>query len=47
MAYQRPLHTSQEYTGALRAARALAEEITQTLRRVPGTPPEFTVFPYT
>ncbi|NXW83427.1 NPCL1 protein, partial [Alopecoenas beccarii] len=47
MAYQRPLRTSQEYTGALRAARALAEEITQTLRRVPGTPPEFTVFPYT
>ncbi|OPJ86935.1 Niemann-Pick C1-like protein 1 [Patagioenas fasciata monilis] len=47
MTYQRPLRTSQEYTGALRAARALAEEITQTLRRVPGTPPEFTVFPYT
>ncbi|NXE99778.1 NPCL1 protein, partial [Menura novaehollandiae] len=47
MAYQRPLRTSQEYTAALRAARALAERITHTLRRVPGTHPEFRVFPYT
>ncbi|KAM6035889.1 NPC1-like intracellular cholesterol transporter 1 [Theristicus caerulescens] len=47
MAYQRPLHTSQEYTAALRAARALAEEITTTLRQVPGTDPDFRVFPYT
>ncbi|KAM6191355.1 NPC1-like intracellular cholesterol transporter 1 [Sarcoramphus papa] len=47
MAYQRPLRTSQEYTAALRAARALAEEITATLRRVPGTHPDFRVFPYT
>uniref|UniRef100_A0A663END9 NPC1 like intracellular cholesterol transporter 1 n=1 Tax=Aquila chrysaetos chrysaetos TaxID=223781 RepID=A0A663END9_AQUCH len=47
MAYQSPLRTSQEYTAALRAARDLAEEITTTLRRVPGTPPDFRVFPYT
>ncbi|KAM6341622.1 LOW QUALITY PROTEIN: NPC1-like intracellular cholesterol transporter 1 [Podargus strigoides] len=47
MAYQRPLRSSQEYTEALRAARALAEEITSTLRQVPGTHPEFRVFPYT
>ncbi|XP_068012256.1 LOW QUALITY PROTEIN: NPC1-like intracellular cholesterol transporter 1 [Melanerpes formicivorus] len=47
MAYQRPLRTSQEYTAALRAARALAEEITTTLRQVPGTPTDFHVFPYT
>ncbi|XP_017582138.1 PREDICTED: Niemann-Pick C1-like protein 1, partial [Corvus brachyrhynchos] len=47
MAYQRPLRTSQEFTAALRAARALAERITHTLRRVPGTDPAFRVFPYT
>lgn len=47
MAYQRPLRTSQEYTEALRAARALADTITHTLRQVPGTHPEFRVFPYT
>ena len=47
MAYQRPLRTSQEYTAALRAARDLAEEITTNLRQVPGTDPDFEVFPYT
>ncbi|XP_065515509.1 NPC1-like intracellular cholesterol transporter 1 isoform X3 [Lathamus discolor] len=47
MAYQRPLRTAQEHTAALRAARALAEELTRTLRRVPGTQPGFRVFPYT
>uniref|UniRef100_A0A674G866 SSD domain-containing protein n=1 Tax=Taeniopygia guttata TaxID=59729 RepID=A0A674G866_TAEGU len=47
MAYQRPLRTSQEYTAALRAARALAQRITGTLRAVPGTDPDFRVFPYT
>ncbi|KAM8794600.1 NPC1-like intracellular cholesterol transporter 1 [Eudromia elegans] len=47
MAYQRPLRTSQQYTAALRAARALARDITDTLRRVPGTDPAFRVFPYT
>ncbi|XP_021230395.1 Niemann-Pick C1-like protein 1 [Numida meleagris] len=47
MAYQRPLRTSQDYTAALRAARALADTITATLRRVPGTNPDFRVFPYT
>ncbi|XP_032568358.1 NPC1-like intracellular cholesterol transporter 1 isoform X1 [Chiroxiphia lanceolata] len=47
MAYQRPLRTSQEYTAALRAARALGDTLTRTLRRVPGTDPHFSVFPYT
>ncbi|XP_033367644.1 NPC1-like intracellular cholesterol transporter 1, partial [Parus major] len=47
MAYQRPLRTSQDFTAALRSARALAERITRTLRRVPGTDPAFRVFPYT
>uniref|UniRef100_A0A8C5X4I0 NPC1 like intracellular cholesterol transporter 1 n=1 Tax=Malurus cyaneus samueli TaxID=2593467 RepID=A0A8C5X4I0_9PASS len=46
MAYQRPLRTSQEYTAALRAARALAERVTSKLRTVPGTDPDFEVFPY-
>ncbi|XP_068776569.1 NPC1-like intracellular cholesterol transporter 1 isoform X2 [Struthio camelus] len=47
MAYHRPLTNSQEYTEALRAARKLADNITATLRQVPGTPPDFRVFPYT
>ncbi|XP_062452632.1 NPC1-like intracellular cholesterol transporter 1 [Rhea pennata] len=47
MAYHRPLANSQEYTEALRAARQLADSITATLRRVPGTPADFRVFPYT
>ncbi|XP_040550310.1 NPC1-like intracellular cholesterol transporter 1 isoform X2 [Gallus gallus] len=47
MAYQRPLRTSQEFTAALKAHRALAAEITAALRRVPGTAPDFRVFPYT
>uniref|UniRef100_A0A8B9PI67 NPC1 like intracellular cholesterol transporter 1 n=1 Tax=Apteryx owenii TaxID=8824 RepID=A0A8B9PI67_APTOW len=47
MAYHRPLANSQEYTAALRAARQLADNITATLRQVPGTPPDFRVFPYT
>ncbi|XP_038609969.1 NPC1-like intracellular cholesterol transporter 1 [Tachyglossus aculeatus] len=47
MAYHTPLKNSQEYTGALRAARELAASITATLRQVPGTDPNFKVFPYT
>ncbi|XP_053575429.1 NPC1-like intracellular cholesterol transporter 1 [Bombina bombina] len=47
MAYHTPLKNSQEYTAALRYARELAANITETLREVPGTDPEFTVFPYT
>uniref|UniRef100_A0A6I8PF59 NPC1 like intracellular cholesterol transporter 1 n=1 Tax=Ornithorhynchus anatinus TaxID=9258 RepID=A0A6I8PF59_ORNAN len=47
MAYHTPLKNSQEYTGALRVARKLADNITATLRKVPGTDPNFKVFPYT
>ncbi|XP_053318761.1 NPC1-like intracellular cholesterol transporter 1 [Spea bombifrons] len=47
MAYHIPLKNSQEYTAALKTARELAASITQTLRQVPGTDPEFEVFPYT
>ncbi|XP_074066171.1 NPC1-like intracellular cholesterol transporter 1 [Macrotis lagotis] len=47
MAYHVPLKNSQEYTGALRAARELAANITANLRKVPGTDPNFEVFPYT
>uniref|UniRef100_A0A8C5L4U1 NPC1 like intracellular cholesterol transporter 1 n=1 Tax=Jaculus jaculus TaxID=51337 RepID=A0A8C5L4U1_JACJA len=47
MAYHKPLRNSQDYTEALRAARLLAENITADLRKVPGTDPEFEVFPYT
>ncbi|KAM4676338.1 NPC1-like intracellular cholesterol transporter 1 [Discoglossus pictus] len=47
MAYHTPLKNSQEYTGALKMARELAANITESLRKVPGTDPEFTVFPYT
>ncbi|XP_029770594.1 NPC1-like intracellular cholesterol transporter 1 [Suricata suricatta] len=47
MAYHKPLRNSQDYTEALRAARALAANITAYLRQVPGTDPAFEVFPYT
>ncbi|XP_054427272.1 NPC1-like intracellular cholesterol transporter 1 isoform X2 [Pteronotus mesoamericanus] len=47
MAYHKPLRNSQDYTEALRAARALAANLTAGLRRVPGTDPAFEVFPYT
>ncbi|XP_036604933.1 NPC1-like intracellular cholesterol transporter 1 [Trichosurus vulpecula] len=47
MAYQMPLKNSHEYTEALRAARELAKNITDGLRKVPGTDPNFEVFPYT
>ncbi|XP_036896909.1 NPC1-like intracellular cholesterol transporter 1 [Sturnira hondurensis] len=47
MAYHKPLKNSQDYTEALRAARALAANITADLRKVPGTDPAFEVFPYT
>ncbi|KAM8974642.1 NPC1-like intracellular cholesterol transporter 1 [Pelodytes ibericus] len=47
MAYHSPLKNSQEYTSALKTARDLAASITDTLRKVPGTDPEFKVFPYT
>ncbi|KAM5171859.1 NPC1-like intracellular cholesterol transporter 1 [Mantella aurantiaca] len=47
MAYHTPLKNSQQYTGALMYARELAADITKSLREVPGTDPNFHVFPYT
>ncbi|XP_051021046.1 NPC1-like intracellular cholesterol transporter 1 [Acomys russatus] len=47
MAYHKPLRNSQDFTEALRASRLLAANITAELRKVPGTDPEFEVFPYT
>lgn len=47
MAYSKPLKNSQDYTEALRATRALAANITASLRKVAGTDPTFEVFPYT
>ncbi|XP_004676600.1 PREDICTED: Niemann-Pick C1-like protein 1 [Condylura cristata] len=47
MAYHTPLRNSQDFTEALRASRALAANITADLRKVPGTSPDFEVFPYT
>nr|XP_020748933.1 Niemann-Pick C1-like protein 1 [Odocoileus virginianus texanus] len=46
MAYNKPLKNSQDFTEALRATRALAANITADLRKVPGTDPDFEVFPY-
>uniref|UniRef100_I3MT02 NPC1 like intracellular cholesterol transporter 1 n=2 Tax=Ictidomys tridecemlineatus TaxID=43179 RepID=I3MT02_ICTTR len=47
MAYHKPLKNSQDYTKALQAAQLLAANITADLRKVPGTDPDFEVFPYT
>lgn len=47
MAYHKPLRNSQDFTEALRASRLLAANITAELRKVPGTDPNFEVFPYT
>uniref|UniRef100_A0A669C7F4 NPC1 like intracellular cholesterol transporter 1 n=1 Tax=Oreochromis niloticus TaxID=8128 RepID=A0A669C7F4_ORENI len=47
MAYHTPLTNSQEFTAALKMARELADEITVGMRSVPGTSPDFEVFPYT
>ncbi|XP_069070363.1 NPC1-like intracellular cholesterol transporter 1 [Pleurodeles waltl] len=47
MAYHTPLKNSLEYTAALKVARELAANITQSARQVPGTDPNFEVFPYT
>ncbi|TRY92855.1 hypothetical protein DNTS_015608 [Danionella cerebrum] len=47
MAYHMPLVNSQEYSGALQKARELAHNITLTMRKIPGTSPDFEVFPYT
>ncbi|XP_054628697.1 NPC1-like intracellular cholesterol transporter 1 [Dunckerocampus dactyliophorus] len=47
MAYHTPLTNSQEFTAALLKARELAQDITDSMRKVPGTSPDFEVFPYT
>lgn len=47
MAYHTSLTNSQEFTMALQMARELADKITQSMRAVPGTSPDFEVFPYT
>ncbi|XP_036384671.1 NPC1-like intracellular cholesterol transporter 1 [Megalops cyprinoides] len=47
MAYHTPLTTSKEFTAALKKARELAANITLSMRQVPGTSPDFEVFPYT
>lgn len=47
MAYHTPLTNSQEFTAALQMARKLAEDITESMRKIPGTSPDFEVFPYT
>ncbi|XP_029460044.1 NPC1-like intracellular cholesterol transporter 1 [Rhinatrema bivittatum] len=46
MAYHTPLTNSQQYTAALKASRELAANITESMRKSPGTDPSFTVFPY-
>ncbi|KAL8174111.1 UNVERIFIED_CONTAM: hypothetical protein K2H54_038487 [Gekko kuhli] len=46
MAYHTPLKNSQEYTAALKVARELSDNITASMRKVPGTDPSFRVFPY-
>ncbi|XP_072538578.1 NPC1-like intracellular cholesterol transporter 1 [Salminus brasiliensis] len=47
MAYHTPLKNSQEFTAALLRARELAHNITMSMRKIPGTAPDFEVFPYT
>ncbi|XP_054467753.1 NPC1-like intracellular cholesterol transporter 1 [Anoplopoma fimbria] len=47
MAYHTPLTNSQDFTAALLKARELAHNITMGLRKIPGTSPDFEVFPYT
>ncbi|XP_013862667.1 Niemann-Pick C1-like protein 1 [Austrofundulus limnaeus] len=47
MAYHTTLTNSQEFTAALIRARELADNITKSMRKVPGTSPDFEVFPYT
>ncbi|XP_037337741.2 NPC1-like intracellular cholesterol transporter 1 [Pungitius pungitius] len=47
MAYHVPLTNSQEFTAALLRTRELAHNITMGMRKIPGTSPDFEVFPYT
>ncbi|KAF7667924.1 hypothetical protein LDENG_00042210 [Lucifuga dentata] len=46
MAYHTLLTNSQEFTAALVKARELAHNITLGMRKIPGTSPDFEVFPY-
>ncbi|XP_067857648.1 NPC1-like intracellular cholesterol transporter 1 [Heptranchias perlo] len=46
MAYHTPLKNSLQYTAALKVARELAANITESMRKIPGTDPSFEVFPY-
>uniref|UniRef100_A0A4W3HYR2 NPC1 like intracellular cholesterol transporter 1 n=1 Tax=Callorhinchus milii TaxID=7868 RepID=A0A4W3HYR2_CALMI len=46
MAYHSVLVDSQEYTASLKVVRELAANITASMRKVPGTDPNFEVFPY-
>ncbi|XP_078421849.1 NPC1-like intracellular cholesterol transporter 1 [Cetorhinus maximus] len=46
MAYHTPLKNSLEYTAALKIARQLTDSITESMRKIPGTDPNFEVFPY-
>nr|XP_019960969.1 PREDICTED: Niemann-Pick C1-like protein 1 [Paralichthys olivaceus] len=47
MAYHTPCTNSQEFTAALQKSRELAHNITMGMRNIPGTSPDFEVFPYT
>ncbi|XP_061674574.1 NPC1-like intracellular cholesterol transporter 1 [Syngnathoides biaculeatus] len=47
MAYHTPLTNSQEFTAALLRARELAADITEGMKSINGTSPDFEVFPYT
>uniref|UniRef100_UPI003AAAA746 NPC1-like intracellular cholesterol transporter 1 n=1 Tax=Centroberyx gerrardi TaxID=166262 RepID=UPI003AAAA746 len=47
MAYHTPLTNSKEFTAALQKVRELAHNITMGMRAIPGTSPDFEVFPYT
>ncbi|XP_041956873.1 NPC1-like intracellular cholesterol transporter 1 [Alosa sapidissima] len=47
MAYHTTVTNSQEFTASLKRARELALNITKTMRQIPGTSPDFEVFPYT
>ncbi|XP_077379017.1 NPC1-like intracellular cholesterol transporter 1 [Festucalex cinctus] len=47
MAYHTPLTNSQEFTAALLRARELAYSITEGMKKINETPPDFEVFPYT
>lgn len=47
MAYHTTLTNSQEFTNALQKSRELAYNITMSMRQIPGTDPDFEVFPYT